>query len=588
MLVTDFLEVPLFQKFDAMRNYAKFHFYPVYFLTHTIDQILTNTFINLENYLDEKRMIIPRISNFIFHLLNSIILFQLLKKILNTKDNILIFISVIFFCIHPIVSQPLFNVTTRNELLYILFSLATFNQAFSFIEKNNWQNCLKVNVLFFLALCSKLFAITYLLIIPLFFITKFYYTENLKKNFEKISVLFLSLLVTFLCYQAIRYLNTQSYHLIIDNNFFFNLFSSLDFYMKGLFIPYEHFFTNVTIANTNFYSGLCFFLIFFSIFLFSVFKFLKRKNFTLLFYFFWLGASLALPLYFGVLLPESFPLTSELNERYAYGASVTVPLAIALILQTLKNNNFNYLCAKILLFFYFSCFSFLLIDRSKVYKDDYVFWSSATYNHDEHLYNHIVPALISNGKGNFNQAIFHAHQNFILYPDSIQNVLTLHNIYVKMGETKNAKNIYDKIYLKKFGKHPIVINIRSDELIKDKKFDEAIPMLLNVLEYYDNEELKFKTVKVHRDDFSMRDFSKDDIYFKLGVCFANIGKKKKAFEYFKNAYTYNYLHTTARYNAAILAKEFGQKELAFKLLKEAVDLNPKFKSIMNEKIKVNE
>jgi len=223
LLVTDFLEVPLFQKFDAMKNYAKFHFYPVYFLTHTIDQILTNTFINLENYLDEKRMIIPRISNFIFHLLNSIILFQLLKKILNTKDNILIFISVIFFFFYPIVSQPLFNVMTRNELLYILFSLATFNQAFSFIEKNNWQNCLKVNVLFFLALCSKLFAITYLVIIPLFFITKFYYTKNLKKNFEKISVLFLSLLVTFLCYQAIRYLNTQSYHLIIDNNFFFNI-----------------------------------------------------------------------------------------------------------------------------------------------------------------------------------------------------------------------------------------------------------------------------------------------------------------------------------------------------------------------------
>ena len=86
LLVSTFLESPMNYKFEAMRKYAKFHFYPIYFLSHTLDQILTNIFFNLENYLDEKRIIIPRITNYVLHLLNSFIIFNLLRKIFKTDD----------------------------------------------------------------------------------------------------------------------------------------------------------------------------------------------------------------------------------------------------------------------------------------------------------------------------------------------------------------------------------------------------------------------------------------------------------------------------------------------------------------------
>jgi len=583
LLVSTFLESPMNYKFEAMRKYAKFHFYPIYFLSHTLDQILTSIFFNLENYLDEKRIIIPRITNYVLHLLNSFIIFNLLKRIFKTNDYFILFIGASLFLLHPAISQPLFNVTARNELLYICFSLLAFFKSFDFIENNHWKNCLKVNLLFFLALCSKLFAVIYVVLIPSYFLLKALYEKKLSINRDKILVLFLSLCFTLCFYYFLRYLNTNSYDLIIDENFLKNIFSSIHFYTRSLFFPLEHFYTNVFFTNTNLIAGISIFTVLFIIFLFSIFEFYKQKSFTLLFYFFWLGSSLSLPLYFGTLTPESFPLTSELNERYVYGSSVTISYLVVLILLRLKKfkNFFNY--SVIVCIFLLMCSAFLLNDRSKVYKNDYVFWYSSTYNHENHLFNHIIPALLKLTQNDFDRAIFHAYQNYALYPESIQNVLVLYNILLKKGDLTNAKNIYDKIYIGKFGDHPMIQFLRTDNLIQVGKFKEAIPLLDNVIEYYENDNWE-DAVKIHHEDATIIDFSKDDLYFKLGVCYANLGDKKRAFEYFEKAYLYNRLHTTAKYNAALIAKDLGDSELAIKLLKEAVDQNPKFKQMMQDKI----
>lgn len=584
LLVTVFLEASLYNKIDAMRQYAKFHFYPVYFLTHTIDQILTNIFFNLENYLDEKRIIIPRITNYIIHLLNSFILLQLLKKIFNSKKNIVILLGVTLFLIHPAVSQPLFNVTTRNELLYIFFSLLTFSSSFIFFETKNLKTLLKINCLFLFALCSKLFAIIYIGLIPCFFILKFSCEKKIQNYKNQLLFLTGSLLVTFFFYYFIRFLNTSSYELVIDTNILNNFFSSLHFYIRSLFFPIEHFYTNVNFLNTNAQAGQFIFLILLLLFLYSIYELVMKKKYLLFFYFFWIGSSLSLPIYFGILIPESFPLTSELNERYAYGSIVTVSYIVTAIMMRLTKYKNIFVYSKITLAFVIICSVFFLNERSKVYKNDYLFWYSATYNHEDHLFNHMVPAMIKLGKRDYDRTIFHAYQNLSLYPESIMNALLIYNTYLSMGNYINAEKFYKKMYLEKFGDHPMVQVLRTDNLMQNKKFKESVPLLKNVIKFYDNNNWK-DTIEIHRHDTTIRNFSKDDIYFKLGVCYANLNKKKEAFENFKKAYTYNYRHTTAKYNAGILAKEFGQNELAIELIKQAVNQNPNFRKIMDNTIK---
>lgn len=584
-LVTTFLDIPLLFKFQAAREYAEFHFYPIYFITHMFDNFLTYKFIDIQGYLDERRIIIPRISNAIFHLMNSLILFKMLQKIFINEKKIIIFFAVLFFLMHPIVSQPLYNVTSRNELLYLLFSLLAFNHSFKFVEKNNGINLLIVNIYFFLALCSKLFSIFFLLLIPSFFILKFYSNSNEKKEYSKILTLFISFIITFLVYYFLRSLIVTSYTLEIDENFLNNFFSAFYFYFRGLFFPIDHMY--LVIDHGNQILGKVLFLISFLFFLFSIFLFYKKKFFYLLFYFLWSGFALALPLYFGITTPESFPLISEMAERYSYGATPTLSILIIIIISQILDKKFQRIIANSIIIFLLSASVFLLVDRSKIYKDDYIFWSSGMLEHEPHLYYNIVPATMhtniafsTKDEKNFKRALLHTHQNFILNSESVTNLKIMIKNYANWDKPQHVKGLMD-IYEKKFGKYPGVLFRRAQAFVQEKDYVEA-KKLLDQIEAVINKEKRSVIPEVHYYDKGVYNFSPDEFFFLQGVVHANLNKKKLAFEYFEKAYSYNYLHSTAMYNAGVIAKELGDKKTAIKLIGNAAKINPKFQNFINQ------
>ena len=117
--------------------YAKFHFYPIYFLSHELDNFLT--FIYSFFFNDVQNVKIAKNTNFLLHIFNSFLLFVILKIIFNPqnlKQIFILYISSLIFLFHPINSQIIFNITTRNESLALFFVLLTFIYSFKLMRKN--------------------------------------------------------------------------------------------------------------------------------------------------------------------------------------------------------------------------------------------------------------------------------------------------------------------------------------------------------------------------------------------------------------------------------------------------------------------
>ena len=131
-------------KLIASFLYAKFHFYPVYFLTHELDNFLT--FLLNFNGIEILNSKVAKFTNIFLHVTNSFLVYLLIKKIFeiehNLKNNILTFLSSLIFLFHPITSQIIFNITTRNESLALFFGLLTFIYCISNVHEKKIINYL--------------------------------------------------------------------------------------------------------------------------------------------------------------------------------------------------------------------------------------------------------------------------------------------------------------------------------------------------------------------------------------------------------------------------------------------------------------
>ena len=135
-LAEEFNNAPGDGKLLATFFYAEFHFYPIYFISHELDNFFTffyNFFVGQIANIQ-----VAKNTNYILHIVNAYLVFIILKILFNPKnilEKTILYFSSIIFLIHPIGSQIIFNVTTRNESLSLFFSLLTFFYSFKLFEK---------------------------------------------------------------------------------------------------------------------------------------------------------------------------------------------------------------------------------------------------------------------------------------------------------------------------------------------------------------------------------------------------------------------------------------------------------------------
>jgi len=162
--------------------------------------------------INEKNIIIgendPYLAPMVSHAINvllfifcCLLLYSILKHTLKEQRPFYVsiaFIATLLFAAHPIHTEAVTNIKGRDEVMGLLFSLATLYLVLKFSAKNNLVTLLAAVALFFLGLLSKENTITFLAIIPL---TLYFFTKTTLNQYIKIAV---ALLIPAVIYLLIR------------------------------------------------------------------------------------------------------------------------------------------------------------------------------------------------------------------------------------------------------------------------------------------------------------------------------------------------------------------------------------------------
>ena len=561
--------------------YAKFHFYPIYFLSHELDNFLT--FIFNFNDIEILNSKIAKFTNIFLHITNSFLVYLLLKKIFkiddNIKENIFAYLSSLIFLFHPITSQIVFNITTRNESLALFFGILTFVYCINHLEKRRVINYFFISLLFFFSLCSKLMTVFLAGLIPITIFLLNYHKIHIKENFKRNFDIFILLTVTFVVYYYLRNIFTEKNSLDFFNNInelSYYFLTSFKFYLVGLFYPFEHIYVYAT--NYDLKLSIILFCIFLLFSFFTIYLFLKKKDPILLISCVWICASLTLPVMFGM-IQQGFPLISNLAERYQYSSVVS----ISIIAMWLFKNHFKKLYLKTFLlssYFLIITFSiFILVDRSKVYVNNIVFMSQLDENSPRNVHRYAFSINIKNAilLDDIPSYKFNLYQKYQLDTSFENSIMEFLRYYIYEKNDKGIKFFEDE-YKKYHDENPPKKFRLARFYITHEKYKKAETEIREIFEKYDE---LVENMSKEKANIRFIDPPLDDLYFELGKVNFYLEDYEKALENFKTANVINPLHATALYNGAITLKKMGLTEDASKLYLDAIKINPFLRETAN-------
>ena len=581
MLVDKFTKSPGDAKLISSFFYAKFHFYPIYFLTHELDNFFT--FLFNFNGVEITNAKIAKVTNIFLHVTNSFLVYLLLKRIFkveeNYKYNFLLYINSLIFLFHPIASQVIFNITTRNESLALFFGLLTFIYSLNHFDNERKINLLFISLLFFFSLCSKLMAVFFVGLIPFIIFLLNFHNLELKRNYKKSIKIFLLLFFTFIIYYYLRSLFTeknQIYFVSDINNFIFYFFTSVKFYLIGLFFPYEHIYVFADNYDLNFSIFLSIVFLIFTIF--SIIIFFKQKDPYLLIGILWIYASLSLPVMFG-LIEKGFPLISNLAERYQYSSIVGFVIITTWLIKKFGNSFLKIFFIKSSCILIIVFFIFILNDRSKVYINNTYFMSQIDENSPRNTHHYAFTtemhqALFANDVIKYKFNLYQFYQLDPTFQDAILEFLKF-NIF---DENKVGIEFFENEFKKYYNDSPPQLFTLAKFYNSNKKYLKAENEIKEIFNKYSETKKEFESIDKN---IIFLDPSLDDLHFELGKIYFNQGKFEKALENFKAANVINPLHATALFNAAITLKKLGLLEEAAKLYRDAIEINPFLRETAN-------
>ncbi|MBI2967182.1 MAG: tetratricopeptide repeat protein [Bacteroidetes bacterium] len=131
---------------------------------------------------------ISHFGNIILYALTGFILTVLLFKLLAGHHPFIPLIISLFFISHPVHTEVVANIKSRDEILCFLFALISVLLLLNFIEKNKKTSLVLSLISFLFAFFSKENAIVYLAIFPL---VLWFFTDTKLKQIVFISVLYL-------------------------------------------------------------------------------------------------------------------------------------------------------------------------------------------------------------------------------------------------------------------------------------------------------------------------------------------------------------------------------------------------------------
>jgi tetratricopeptide (TPR) repeat protein len=173
ILTTDAFQSYLEHK-NGSNQLAGGRYRPLSLITFAIEQQLMGVAPDNESANEKEariatQMPIRHTINVLLYALSVVVLLSLLRYIVFPQSPVAAFIAALLFAIHPLHTEVVANVKSRDEILSVLFICLTFIKAFQYYDTRNTQKLIAALVFCFLALLSKEYGVTLMVLLPLAF-----------------------------------------------------------------------------------------------------------------------------------------------------------------------------------------------------------------------------------------------------------------------------------------------------------------------------------------------------------------------------------------------------------------------------------
>ena len=145
--------------------------------------------------------IVSHLLNVLIFMLLIFFLYKVLSKLFSLNQQMhLTFVTCLIFIVHPIHTEVIGNIKSRDELITFLFLILSLLYIIKHIEIKSVTKLIISSVFFLLALLARESAVTYIAVVPL--VLYFFYEKQIKKAFW----FTLPLLVILIVYLSLRFI----------------------------------------------------------------------------------------------------------------------------------------------------------------------------------------------------------------------------------------------------------------------------------------------------------------------------------------------------------------------------------------------
>ena len=291
------------------------------------------------------------IMNILFYVLTSVVVLSVLKRILQNFHPLIPIAATLLFVAHPIHTEVVANIKSRDELLSFFFGILALKLLFNYVDKNKIYWMILSCLAFLLALFSKESSVTWLGVYPL---ALWFVKDKKIMDIVKLSIPYLALFILFMLIRTsiLGTITGEKEVLLINNSLvgapdkasqLATAFGILARYIGILLIPASLVFdySYNTIPNITFGNPLALLGVVTTIggLIFAV-RSLSKKSLVAFAILFYLGS-------ISILSNLFLTLEATMGERFVYTASFGFCLLVALLLDKLfklseqKNKNIS-------------------------------------------------------------------------------------------------------------------------------------------------------------------------------------------------------------------------------------------------------
>ena len=560
--------------------------------------------------------------NVLFYAIACCILFYMLLQLFGKHRWLLAYIITLLFITHPIHTEVVANIKSRDEILAFIFCCLSLIFCFRYIVNKSLFALLFGGLALFLGMLSKESAIAFMVIIPLaiYYFGEINYGEKIKfwKDRNFIAVV-LTLMVAVSFYFSIRYAlfyndaKTVTQVLPVDNVMsgvsFFERFPTailvLGRYLLLLIWPYplvfDYSFKTIAIVGWGDVTAWLSFIIISALKIFGLVM-LPKKNYISFGIFFFL---------ISIFIVSNIIVTigSGMAERFLFTPALGYCIVIGvLLMQQKKSAEFIFNAKQFQKFLFsilmviLSLFSYQTVTRNLAWKNQITLFSTDVKNAPKSARAHysLGNQLIEDAKLEkdlairrdlFVKAESELKRTLFIFPDYAEAIISLGNLYQEQGDYAKAQEYLGKVSTSGIGdsgssQEQLLYN-KANALLGLKDYNGAISyyqMAIAVnpkmVESYINMGIAYKEQNLFQDAIKSLETGLEinpkssEAYLNLGTCYSAINDYKKAALNFNKAleiksdFAEAYVNLGDLYNRS---NKLAEAEVAFK---KALDLNP--------------